>query len=225
MIELVRIRKYQKKDKDDVRRIACDTGFVGRPIDPIFQDRDLWADALTSYYLDIEPESCFVVEDNGKVRGYLLGCVNLWKLELYISAIKMRMLGKIILRYLFAGYNKRTKKLIRYILFTRMGEEAKVVRNYAHLHINLEKGYRSRRIGTKLVQNFFDYLKKRNAKGCYAQTFGFRGSRSENFFRRLGFKEYDKVRIHIWDDYLKGAVYSVSMIKKFKTKNRKSFKH
>ncbi|MBW3013966.1 GNAT family N-acetyltransferase [Candidatus Woesearchaeota archaeon] len=210
---MVKIRKYQKRDKDDVRRICCDTGFVGKPIDPIFQDRDLWADALTSYYLDIEPESCFVLEDRGRVVGYLFGCVDLWKLELYISAIKMRMLGKVIFRYFFAGYNKRTKKMIRYLLFTRMGEEAKVVRNFAHLHINLEPKYRNQKNGTKLVQTYFDYLKKKDAKGCYIQTFGFKGSRSENFFRRLGFKEYDKVRIHIWDDYLEGPIYSVSMIK------------
>lgn len=221
---MVKIRKYRKKDRDDVRRIACDTGFLGKPIDPIFEDRDLWADALTSYYLDIEPESCFVAEDNGRVIGYLLGCVDLWKQELYIKAIKLRMIAKVAFRYLFAGYNRRTKKFIRYLLFTRMGEEAKPVRSFAHFHINLEPKYRDIGIGTRLVKNFFDYLSKKDVKGVYVQTFSFDSSRSVNFFRKLGFSVHDKVRVRVWDDYVKGPVYSVSMTKILSRKKRKSFK-
>ena len=68
------IRQYRASDRDRVRWLCCETGFLGQPIDPVFEDRELFADFLTNYYLNREPESAFVIEVGGEVRGYLLGC-------------------------------------------------------------------------------------------------------------------------------------------------------
>src|SRR5947208_15066138 len=67
------IRSYRKTDRDAVRRLCCQTGFLGTPIDPVYEDRQLFADFLTTYYTDWEPESSFVVEIGGEIRGYFLG--------------------------------------------------------------------------------------------------------------------------------------------------------
>ena len=52
------IRKFQPGDRARVRELCCATGFLGNPIDPVFEDRELFADYLTAYYTDREPESC-----------------------------------------------------------------------------------------------------------------------------------------------------------------------
>jgi len=67
------IRSYRPTDRDAVRRLCCQTGFLGEPIDPVYEDRQLFADFLTAYYTDWEPESSFVLEISGEIRGYLLG--------------------------------------------------------------------------------------------------------------------------------------------------------
>src|SRR5476651_390820 len=67
------IRPYSPEDRAALRAICADTGFLGQPIDPVFEDRELFADYLTSYYTDAEPESTFVCELNGEVKGYLMG--------------------------------------------------------------------------------------------------------------------------------------------------------
>src|SRR6266436_5769031 len=67
------IRGYRKSDREAVRKLCCDTGFLGEPIDPVYEDRELFADFLTTYYTDHEPESCFLLEVDGEIRGYLLG--------------------------------------------------------------------------------------------------------------------------------------------------------
>ena len=59
------IRGYRKSDRDTVRKLCCDTGFLGEPIDPVYQDRELLADFVTTYYTDHEPESCFLLEVDG----------------------------------------------------------------------------------------------------------------------------------------------------------------
>src|SRR4051812_11438502 len=50
------IRSYRASDRGVVRRLCCQTGFLGDPIDPVYQDHELFADFLTSYYTDKEPE-------------------------------------------------------------------------------------------------------------------------------------------------------------------------
>ena len=57
---VVTIRPYRADDREGVRRVCADTGFLGTPIDPVFEDRELFADYLTSYYTDREPESTLV---------------------------------------------------------------------------------------------------------------------------------------------------------------------
>src|SRR5215472_710570 len=69
----VEIRPYRRTDRQAIRQICCDTGFLGKPVDAIFQDRELFADLFTKPYLKHEPEWAFVAEAERQVVGYLLG--------------------------------------------------------------------------------------------------------------------------------------------------------
>ena len=71
----IHIRPYSHGDRESIRHICCETGFSGDPVDLLFQDRDVFADFLTRYYTDWEPESTFILEDDGQVVGYLTGCL------------------------------------------------------------------------------------------------------------------------------------------------------
>ena len=42
----VTIRSYRRADRQTIRQICCDTGFLGKPVDAIFQDRELFADPV-----------------------------------------------------------------------------------------------------------------------------------------------------------------------------------
>ena len=42
------IRSYQPSDREAVRRLCCQTGFLGEAIDPVYEDRELFADFLTT---------------------------------------------------------------------------------------------------------------------------------------------------------------------------------
>ena len=57
-------------------RSAYGTGYMGDPIDWQWRDRESFADMFTGYYTDREPGSAFVVEVDGVVEGYLLGCLD-----------------------------------------------------------------------------------------------------------------------------------------------------
>ena len=53
-----------------VRALCCETGFLGKAIDPVFEDRELFADFLTDYYLKHEPDSAFVLA-KGCTHGFI----------------------------------------------------------------------------------------------------------------------------------------------------------
>lgn len=52
----LKVRPYLPSDRQAVRSICCETGFMGNPIDPVFTDRDAFADFFTRYYTDYEPD-------------------------------------------------------------------------------------------------------------------------------------------------------------------------
>jgi ABC-type branched-subunit amino acid transport system ATPase component len=87
------VRKFEPRDREAVRCLCCQTGFLGKPIDPVFEDRELFADYLTSYYTDAEPESCFVLEHNGRVVGYLLGSRRPFRQQIHSFFQNIRLFG------------------------------------------------------------------------------------------------------------------------------------
>src|SRR3979411_1310743 len=99
------IRSYQASDRVAVRKLCCETGFLGSPIDPVFQDRELFADFLTTYYTDHEPESSFVLEIDGQIRGYLLGSRKPLQHQFYSFRQNLRLFVRALARY--SGYHTR----------------------------------------------------------------------------------------------------------------------
>ena len=104
------IRGYRSSDREAVRKLCCETGFLGEPIDPVYEDRQLFADFLTTYYTDHEPESCFVLEIDGEIGGYLLGSRRPLQNQLYAFAQNIILFFRALLRY--ARYHSRSRRFI-----------------------------------------------------------------------------------------------------------------
>src|SRR5882672_11058012 len=107
------IRGYRGSDREAVRQLCCQTGFLGEPIDPVFQDNELFADFLTTYYTDHEPESSFVLEVDGEIRGYLLGSRKPFRNQLYAFQQNIVLFLRALVRY--PRYNQRSRRFIRWI--------------------------------------------------------------------------------------------------------------
>lgn len=70
------IRKFNNCDRKDIRRISCDTAFLEESRKVFFDDDEILADALTLYFTDYEPDSCFVAVKNDKIIGYIKGKIS-----------------------------------------------------------------------------------------------------------------------------------------------------
>ena len=188
MVQDIIIRSFDCKDRAKVRQIACDTAFMGESCTKFFDGEELFADALTLYYTDHEPESCFVAEKNSKVIGYLIGARD-------VAVMDQTFKNKIIMplaRKAFASGIFLKKKNIRFFyhifLSVIRGEfsEPSFAKKYpATLHINIEDGQRCGGVGSKLIAAHLEYLKRFHVKGVHFATFSDAASR---FFLKDGFR-------------------------------------
>lgn len=71
--ERFRIRRYQPGDRRAIRHLCCETGFLGEPIEPLFHDRELFADLFTRPYLEHEPDWALVADVEGASGRLLAG--------------------------------------------------------------------------------------------------------------------------------------------------------
>ncbi|MEF3168123.1 MAG: GNAT family acetyltransferase [Deltaproteobacteria bacterium] len=208
------IRPYRPDDREDIRRICCETGFMGNPIDPIFSDRRAFADFFTNYYTFWEPESCFVAVAEGQVIGYLTGCL---RHLLHPWAQGAIFMGKIVPRVAYnllrGRYDARSRDFILWTVKRAFFETPKKPRNSAHFHINLLPEWRNGTASRRLVFTFLEAAKRRGARRVYGQIQTFEDRRHPCVFERYGFQFLDRRQITKFAPDVKMAVYVSTYVK------------
>ena len=169
------IRGYDSTDRAAIREI-CRQAARQTP-NPLFQqDNELVAMLFLDYYLDYEPDCCFVAESNGRVVGYIVGCKCTDDYERVLRRrITPRVLVRIARKIITLQYRrKETYRALWWYLMMRPGalsaEEARppLDKYPAHSHFNVGRGYRGQGIGYKLGVALERCLKKRGIKGIHA---------------------------------------------------------
>ncbi|MDO8663172.1 MAG: GNAT family N-acetyltransferase [Candidatus Omnitrophota bacterium] len=185
---VVKIRKFESRDKGAVRRIFYDTAFIGEPASAFFEGRDAISDALTAYFTDYEPQSCFVAEAGEEVVGSLVGTKDKAAAEkIFSDKIAPGLFCKAFREGLFLK-KKNIIFLGWCILDALKGRfiTPDFTREYpASLHINVSRGFRGEKIGSGLMKNYLDYLQHEKVRGVHLATMS---SATANFFTGLGFK-------------------------------------
>jgi len=209
------IRAYRRSDRGPVRKIACDTAFMGEPAENFFTGRKYLSDFLISYHTDFEPESMFVAKKKGKVAGYLSGAKSERKMNLIFT---FRILPATVLKLIFSSFlfKKKNFLFILYGIYSFLKGElcapSFIKKEYpAILHINIDKDYRGLGIGERLVGAYFSYLSNEGIKGVHLKT---SSEKSFNFFEKLDFKVLYETRISYFRHVLKRSVRYVYYGKK-----------
>jgi len=192
----MKIRKYLPKDESEVRQIYLDTYFLGKLISLLTKNLDFF-DSVIDYYINNEPESVFVLEDNSKVVGYVSGCLDDKKYPDNTKGLIKKLLCNLFKSFFM---NKKERKFwnaefsfVLKVISGKSGElKLKKPKNAGHLHINLLPKYRGKGWGSKLLKAFLKYAKTNNLKIIHAGSYRTRLNPNSNFWLKNGFKVYDK---------------------------------
>jgi hypothetical protein len=209
------IRSYRASDRAAVRQLCCQTGFLGEPIDPVYEDHELFADFLTTYYTDKEPESSFVLEINGEICGYLLGSRKPLRNQFYSFRQNLRLFVRALARYF--GYNDRSRKFIRWMISHGWREVPAAPRRTPHFHINLQADARKMSTTRALMSAYLSYLYRCGEKRVYGQIVTFESRRGEKMFERYGFRVMNRGEITKYKAFYPESVYLSTVIKNLET--------
>lgn len=181
------IREYRLADRGAVREISYKTSLEGRAHD--FMDaREAVEDALTLYFTDHVPGSCFVAEDNGKVVGYLLGTDDVGMME---KTMALNILPRIFRDTVVQGIIFRKKNLLflwNYCLGCCRGEFTRARLDHqfpAIFHLNILDGFRGKGIGTGLVERNLAFLRGKGTRGVHISVMS---EQAKGLFVKLGFE-------------------------------------
>ena len=183
----VKIRGYQKEDRNAIREISIESSIFGEYRNAVFDDEVL-ADLLTAYFTDYEPVSCFVAEKKEYVMGYILGTKDVRKMR---NVLKRKVIPDVVKDLSGKGqlFRKDNLIFIKNIVFSYFKGEF-VAPDFspeypATLHINIAPQFRGQNVGSLLINHYLDFLKKESISGIH---FGVLSERAKMFFLKLDFK-------------------------------------
>ncbi len=168
---MTEIRKYEEKDFDGVR-YAClnsEGGDMGEEL------CEFVLHIFCDYYIENEPENCFVLSDDGKAVGYIICAENFDKFKpVYYS--------KYVTQIEHMGQDRINWANEAYVLHEKLKEDYP-----AHLHIDILPEYHRNGWGGKMTKTLFEHLKSKGVKGVMLTT-GTNNTTANNFYKKYGFE-------------------------------------
>lgn len=144
---MISIRKYQQKDKDNLRKICLETSSY--PIDTEEQRKFLFL-LYNDYYSEVEPENCFVAADeNDEAVGYIICAENFKEYSRVFTKFYLPEIKELGTSYYLTALAEMT------------GHRAFSKKYPAHLHIDILPGCQGQGVGTELIIALKRHLKSK----------------------------------------------------------------
>jgi len=200
------VRPYRHNDRSELRHVCCQTGFMGNPVDPLFSDRDVFADFFTRYYTDFEPEHAWVADDDGEVVGYLIGCLRYRRYPVVQAGLMAGVVfPKVLCR--MRAYRRGDFRFLAWFLMRSGRETPCAPARAGHFHFNLLPPFQGRGVGRELISRFLDSARAEAIPRIYGRIQTFEKRRRDRVFERYGFRLFDKRRITKFRPWGKENVY------------------
>lgn len=170
---MIGIRKYRPEDKSAVRKILVETSRL--PVDTE-NDIKLLELLYNDYYIEVEPENCFVaVDENDQAVGYI------------ICAADYKKFRKLFFKFYLPEFKELGMNYYIQAITDVMGHALYARKYPAHLHINVLNVCQGQGTGTKLMDALKAELRAKGIKGlmlsCAADNDG-----AIRFYKRNLFK-------------------------------------
>jgi hypothetical protein len=168
---------------------------MGEPVDPVFSDREVFADYFTRYYTDYEPEHCMVAEDEGRVVGYLICCVDYARYRRRQAGIMLSAVPSVMRRILTGRYGPQNLRFLAWVLFRAPWQTPRTPKRAAHFHFNVLRPWRNGHAIRRLLFPFLEQLPRWGAETVFGQIQLYEDRRPVRLFERYGFHCYDRKEV------------------------------
>ena len=184
------IQSYKSADTSAVYEICLKTGNSGQDATHLFSDPLVLGHIYVGPYMEFEPQSVFILEDDQGPCGYIMGVLDS---QTYYQWMHSEWLPKIRVNYKKPTGNPDTwdeTAKITDLLFHPVSQ--RLLPDYpAHLHIDLLLRAQGKGQGKLLMDRFIDYLKYNKIPGLHLELSS-NNDRAFNFYRKYGIEELDR---------------------------------
>lgn len=184
------IRSYKSADTSAVYEICLKTGNSGQDATHLFSDPLVLGHIYVGPYMEFEPQSVFILEDDQGLCGYIMGVLDS---QTYYQWMHSEWLPKIRVNYKKPTGNPDTwdeTEKITDLLFHPVSQ--RLLPDYpAHLHIDLLSRAQGKGQGKLMMDRFIDYLRYNKIPGLYLDLSS-SNDRAFNFYRKYGIEELDR---------------------------------
>jgi len=186
------VRSYREGDREAVRRICFETGYMGDPVAWQWRDAESFADLFSGWYTDQEPGSALIAEHGGRVVGYLLGCRDSRTVPPPTVAARRHLLRRGLL--VRPGTAPVIWRSIADLATSSTGGRRPDPAFHddrwpANLHIDLLPEGRGVGLGRSLVRRWLDSLRSKGVAGCHLETWA-ENDGAVAFFEAMGFARH-----------------------------------
>jgi len=184
------IRSYKSADTSAVYEICLKTGNSGQDATHLFSDPLVLGHIYVGPYMEFEPQSVFILEDDQGPCGYIMGVLDS---QTYYQWMHSEWLPKMRVNYKKPTGNLDTwdeTEKITDLLFHPVSQ--RLLPDYpAHLHIDLLSRAQGKGQGKLMMDRFIDYLRYNKIPGLHLDLSS-SNNRAFNFYRKYGMEELDR---------------------------------
>ncbi len=215
------VRPFEEKDRESIRAICRKTGQKGNSTWIFFEDEEIIPIIYADYYMDYEPEFCFVAEMDGRVVGYLVSSLKpRRRLRVLLTRIYPRVCLRILWKIITLQYRQnQTYQTLWWIISRSWRESLSIpIDKYpGHTHYNIEAAYRGQGLGEKLAFVSRRNIKKSGIRGFHLVIREEEGddSLSTLVCRKLGYEILAVKRQTVWDKMTGKKWYAKLLVRDF----------
>ena len=181
---------YNSKHHDMVYEICLKTGNSGKGAEHLHNDPMILGHIYAGPYIDLEPESAFLLKDKLGVCGYIIGAIDT---ETFFNKVKsewLPTLQKIYTEPLESSKPWSKDEECIHLLFHP--ETPLDLPEYpSHLHIDLLPRAQGQGSGKKMMDYFLNHMRERGSKGLHLGL-GIQNYRAFNFYKKYGMTELNR---------------------------------
>lgn len=187
---MVNIRPVIKTDTPALYDIALKTGDSGQDATALYQNPKLVGHIYAAPYAIFEPQSCFVVEDDEGVGGYIVGTRNTLAFEERLEKDWWPLLRSQFDDPSDVPFDEWTPDQLRaFLIHYPAKTPQRMVDTYpSHLHINLLPRLQGQKLGYALIDKWLQTMDMAGSRGVHLGVSP-SNERALYFYRNYGFKE------------------------------------
>ena len=184
------IRSYKSADTSAAYEICLKTGNSGQDATHLFSDPLVLGHIYVGPYMEFEPQSVFILEDDQGPCGYIMGVLDS---QTYYQWMHSEWLPNIRVDYKKPTGDPDTwneTEKITNLLFHPLSQRS-LPAFPSHLHIDLLSRAQGKGQGKLMMDRFIDYLRYNKISGVHLELSS-KNDRAFNFYRKYGMQELDR---------------------------------